>query len=87
MAKAEITTIPIDVDVPIPEPRGAWTMNKYPFGDMSVGNSFFVAAPEAQYFKIREAVSKAVQYAQRTKEGYRFTTRHVDGGIRVWRIA
>ncbi len=68
-----------DVEKGIPVPRSASGWVKYPFRQMEVGDSFFVAG----------ATSKTlVNAAQGHRyEGRKYTVRTVDGGARVWRIA
>jgi hypothetical protein len=61
-----------------PRPYG-YQDPKYPFREMAVGDSFFYHNPR----QIRVA---AAMFAKR-HPGYKFTTRKVDGGIRVWRIS
>ena len=73
-----MTQIKIDKGVPVPgESRGA--NGKYPFGDMEVGDSFFVDIKQQSF------CSAAAGYAKRHNK--KFTTRSENGGTRVWRIA
>lgn len=55
--------------------------NKYPFPEMDVGQSFFIAT-DLEARKIRRA---ATAYGSRT--GKKFSTRKIKGGYRCWRIA
>lgn len=66
-------TIEIDKHVPIP-PSG-----KYPFDELEIGDSFLV--PNANSHNIA-----AASYAGARRTGYKFRTKTVDGGVRVWRI-
>lgn len=71
-------------NVPLPDnierrrsrrPRGS----KYPFGDMQIGNSFFI--------KNKAAVNMHASMAQAERTlGCRFIARDVTGGCRIWRI-
>lgn len=78
----------IDKDVPIPA-----TNHKrvYPLEDMAVGDSFFVPVPgEGAEFERRrkrrqQAMSTICRTARARKIGT-FTSRQVEGGVRVWRI-
>ena len=70
-------SIKIDKDVDLPE-RGAGRPNTYPFGEMEVGDSFFVDGIPKE--RVRSAAN---QYGIR--HGRKYATRSVDGGIRVWR--
>ena len=63
----------IDKDVPPPASSGR---TKYPFAKMAVGDSFTGDS---------RAAAAASAYSRRT--GIKFTTRTVDGVIRIWRIA
>lgn len=69
--------IKIDKGIPIPN---ADKGGKYPFHAMNVGDSFFVEGKKA--FQMAGTVGQ-----QQNRNGKRFTTRTVDGGTRVWRIA
>lgn len=61
---------------------------KYPFGDMSVGDSFEVPVSGTNQQKKRDAVSArtaAILYGKR--HGLKFTVRKMpDGTVRCWRI-
>lgn len=72
--------IPIDKGIPIPTRcRGrAGRRLLFPFADMEIGDSFFVAGAASS------VESAASRYGQ--KLGRKFTARYVDGGVRVWRI-
>lgn len=78
-------TIQIEKDVPIPADDSR-RVSKYPFRDMEVGDSFFVACENGNPAKAAIAVrSSAIIWGKR--KGHRkFTTRIVEGGVRVWRI-
>lgn len=62
------------VSIP-PDRRGAAI---YPFGEMAPGDSFL--APNGA-----NAIRAAHGYGKR--HGQRFTSRKVEGGVRIWRIA
>ena len=64
----------IDKDVPMPN---MW--QKYPLGDMEIGDSFFL--PRAKTQNISPMLRK---YSIRNNK--KFSVRAVDGGVRVWRI-
>ena len=67
--------ITIDKGVPLQTNR-----QKYPFAQMAIGDSFFVA--DISSLKL----SSAASYWDK-RHGTKFTVRKVDGGVRVWRIA
>ena len=75
----------VDKDVPLPTSavikNGRSYAGKYPFAIMEVGDSFFVSAKEGAYV----VGSAASAYGKR--HGKKFTSSHVDGGTRVWRVA
>lgn len=52
---------------------------RYPFAQLKVGDSFFAAADKA------DSACASVSYWAR-KTGFKFTSRSVDGGVRIWRI-
>ena len=67
--------ITIDKGVPLQTQR-----QKYPFAQMAIGDSFFVAGSTTR------RLSAAVSYWDK-HHGTKCTVRKVDGGVRVWRIA
>lgn len=70
--------IKIDTGIPLPDPKTGGS--KYPWKDMDIGHSFFVPEQVTATFKTQ------ITNAQK-RTGFRFTSRRVEGGIRVWRIA
>jgi hypothetical protein len=72
----------IEKGVPLPQdPRGRRQI--WPFADMEIGDSFFLAGESA---KCQRALRNASSRYQR-KTGAVFATRSVEGGARVWRVA
>lgn len=74
----------IEKGIPCP-PNSAGTNNlgrtKYPFAEMSIGDSF--AYPQkTKHNTVGVTVCRAAK-----KLGFKFVTRKVDGIIRVWRVA
>lgn len=69
-------TIKIDPGVPL---TTSGTRRRYPFRDMAVGDSFFV--PGMTCRDMRGALSRA-----KRETGWRFATRRVDNGLRIWKI-
>ena len=63
-----------------------YRVSTYPFGDMEVGDSFFVPFGDEDLNSISTRVHSAVGQRNR-REKRKFTTRRVSGGMRVWRIA
>ena len=83
----------IEKEVPVPERvRGGVKESKYPFAEMAVGDSFFVANPEADA-KVANRIRNASFRITKT-QGYKFTIMNVDEseqgrgwGVRTWRVA
>ena len=70
--------IAVEKDVPLPAPlRGS---GKYPWRSMAVGDSFFVPGMTTA------SIAGSVHSAYKRLPGWKFTSRTVDGGVRVWRI-
>lgn len=66
----------IENDVPLPADAG--TRQKYPFGALEVGDSFFVAG-----VKSKQISGTAAQYSRR--HGIKLIVRTEGDGVRVWR--
>jgi hypothetical protein len=64
----------------IPKPEGRRGLKKYPFGDMEIGDSFFVPSD-----KYRAVINASQIYGKRWER--KFSVAKVDGGARCWRIA
>jgi len=75
----------VERGVPIPDRRHG-APGKYPFEKMSQGDSFLLPVEnEEDVDTVRRRIAAAASlYA--TRNGGKFTTRTVDGGIRVWRV-
>ena len=78
---------PIDKNIPIPSERSNRLSHSCPFDEMKVGDSFFIDLPvdKIEARRLRTTFS-AMACAQRKKNGHRFTSRSIDGGLRIWRI-
>lgn len=73
----------IEKSVPVPMARSK--VSDYPFDEMNVGDSFLIPTDEKDKRIIQSRVSgSAVAKAYKTK--MKFSTRCVDGGVRVWRV-
>lgn len=73
-------TYKIEKDVPLPPARG--NKNKYPFGEMSVGDSFALEGNEEEFYRGRIAASN---YGARHHK--KFSCRLMEeGGLRIWRV-
>lgn len=68
------------------EPAAPEPLFRYPFEDLKVNDSFLIACEREDMPVIANRVrSAAIQWGKR--HAVRFTTRMVEEGIRVWRIA
>jgi hypothetical protein len=70
----------IEKGIPIPPDMRGMTKGKrkYPFAEMEVGDSILLEQKKA---------SGIGSYAQKCLPGAKFSTRKVEGGIRIWRLA
>jgi hypothetical protein len=73
--------IKIERDVPLPPPVRRGRKPTWPFAEMEVGDSFVVPASRRE--KARLA---AANYAHRHR-GWKYATRDVPDGYRIWRTA
>lgn len=69
-------TIQIEKGVPIP----GGNKYKYPWREMEVGDSFFVAG------KTSATLNNSRVNAQKSTR-FKFKLKNVEGGVRVWRVA
>lgn len=62
-------------------------LEKYPYKQMEVGDSFFVPVKENQTIDSLQSGLKACTrtYVLVNKLDFEFATRRVEGGVRVWR--
>lgn len=59
----------------------------YPFADMLKGDSFLVPCGPTELQRLRNKLGKQIKlFAKRFGATYEFTSRTVDGGIRLWRV-
>lgn len=76
----------IESGIPIPsDTRTRGPERVYPFADMQVGQSIFVEGDKKSE-SVKNARSAASAYARRY-ESHSFTTRYMENGLRIWRIA
>ena len=60
---------------------------KFPWDDMAPGDSFFIALVNGQSLReLSQNVNSAAYHAGK-KRSWKFCTRKVDNGVRVWRLA
>jgi hypothetical protein len=76
--------VPFQIEDNIPTPR-SWA--KYPFQEMGVGQSFFVPWDPKLAPSVNKLQSKLSSSARIVLGRGKVTTRIMDGGVRVWRIA
>lgn len=74
--------IAVEKGIPLPGRKH----HKYPFDEMDVGDSFFIPAKSADDAARAQVSALGAMRARRLLDKD-FTTRRVDGGVRVWRIA
>jgi hypothetical protein len=72
----------IKIERNVPPPPTAATLQEYPFTEMNVGDSFWVEDPNG---RVQARIQAKLCYYKRTS-GTNWTTRRIDGGVRVWRI-
>lgn len=72
----------IDDSIPLPKRKGnsAGRPPKYPFAKMDVGQSVFF---DGESYSSKVCIAA---HAYGRRHGKRFSTRSVDGGLRVWRV-
>lgn len=72
--------IKIEKHIPIPKPRGRGPKEKYPFGRLKVGDSFFIEKKDYHH-------SGGLAFAASARHKVKLTVRRTDKGVRIWRIA
>ena len=75
-------TIKIEKEVQAPPP---FKYHRYPFKGMAIGDSFMVSYDDMPLSGTQSVRTAAYHAGKRI--GAKFTSKHVDGGVRVWRIA
>jgi hypothetical protein len=81
--------IKIEKGIPLqPRSTGKSNPNSYPFGDMFVGDSFFVSGEGSKNLNILQTqIMQAVRLFKAGKgDKIGFSSRIVDNGVRVWRV-
>jgi len=80
--------IKIDKDIPIPT---KYRERKYPFPDMQIGDSFFIALDDD--FKTKKLITSSIHSSLRKLKksskdfkDYKMLLRSVEGGMRGWRV-
>lgn len=73
----------IKVESGYPAPIRSAARSKYPFANMSVGDSFFVKSERPEHERGRVSAA-ACAYAK--KHAVKFSTKVFDTGVRTWRI-
>lgn len=66
--------VKIDKNIPVPQ-----SGREYPWKQLEVGDSFLVPDTTAKKFG-------GTVWQARKRTGYKFVTRAVEGGVRVWRV-
>ena len=75
----------VENDVAVPDTLGRYggMPLRYPWPEMKVTNSFLIKCGPDDTSKINAARSAAAGYGK--KHNMKFTTRLVEGGLRIWR--
>jgi hypothetical protein len=73
----------IEKNVPLPDGHLGGVRKKYPFTEMAIGDSLFMACSADRQQKTQNSLLGA---ALRHKP-MKFCTRKVRGGVRIWRTA
>lgn len=71
----------LEIDKGIPRPASLRAA-KYPWAALEIGDSFFVPSVNGATHNVASVASWAGK-----RHGKKFSSRTVDGGVRVWRIA
>lgn len=78
----------IEIETGVPIPDSAHGNARYPWKQMEVGNSFFIAATEADLPKAARKLKSSAN--SQSKNGRKFVSKTVNDqrecGVRVWRI-
>lgn len=80
--------IHIEKGLPIPKLKGPGAKNKYPWGEMEIGDSFSVKLSNNPD-KIRlNLLNSAKNWSKYNNKNYKFKTRTIkeDGVVRIWRV-
>ena len=78
-----MTMFKVESGIELPaKPKGGHGA-KYPFAKMEPGQSFLL--PTDSVNNVSNSAAKAASYWG-SKLGRKFTTRRVEGGVRVWRV-
>jgi len=82
-------TYKIEHGIPIPEHRTRKHRACYPWGNLLIGDSFFVPCDDPGKIAQRRAsvLSSGRQWALLRQNKWRFTTEIIEGGVRIWRRA
>lgn len=77
----------VEKGIPRIKPTGTG-LTKYPFGEMAVGDSFFVRCASADVLKVKNRIRSATRvFRRRHIKTAHFEVRSVSGGARCWRIS
>jgi hypothetical protein len=78
----------IEKGIPIPDRLVFETGSRFPFlGDMEIGDSFMVEIPDDEFFGIEANSVRAAVWRHGRLKGRTFTSRKVEGGLRIWRLS
>jgi hypothetical protein len=76
----------IETGIPLPTRQAPTRVSRYPYGQMEVGQSFFVPNGEDEPDVVLRRMRQGAMWAKVRYSPARFTARQVEGGTRVWRV-
>ena len=79
--------IKIETGIPIPPKKMGKNQALYPYADLEIGQSFLAAPIPGKSIRQTAMYLGGLSAYFTKKTGRRFTSRVVEGGIRVWRFA
>lgn len=75
----------IEKNVVMPPHGASFHPCPYPFSDMEMGDSFFIASKEPEVAR-KAVLNRAKNYRLSYQADFAIETRILDGGVRVWRV-
>jgi hypothetical protein len=76
----------IETGIPIPPKKMGKNQALYPYADLEIGQSFFAAPRPGKSIRQTAMYLSGMSAYYAKKTGRRFTSRTVEGGVRVWRF-
>lgn len=76
---------PMQIENGIPLPPKRRLTAQYPFAKLAVGDSFLLACTTVERTRLAIRLRTAAEFYRKRTPGWNFTSRQVDGGVRLWR--